>query len=308
MGIRCYSLMMMLMISVQLTAISGNFICSIRLTRKTPEDPFSANVEKGCGWYIQFGECVECVVSYYFGEGIYGNIPDGYLCTGDGSRRTCSTCPSGTYITGNCNPPCYDTVCSACPPNYYCPGNGNKYACRTCDNEYMPCNASAYSTDQPCIAADYYWDGVAAKLCTKCRAGTYPFTSCYKSDAVCAECPSSFYCTRQENVTQNNMAQCPLNSFSKPGSKSLLECDCKLGMYATSQICKSCESGFYCYNNEKTPCPTGTTSFPNASSYMDCHCKPGTTGTVSSAINATCVACPIGQFCPGSPSQPTCNC
>jgi hypothetical protein len=41
---------------------------------------------------------------------------------------------------------------------------------------------------------------------------------------------------------------------------------------------------------------------------LQCYCKKGYYGNITGPYTSTCSPCPMGNFCSGTSSQPTCNC
>jgi len=177
-----------------------------------------------------------------------GTGPTGCLCyeglfldissfEGDGgSFMGCMQCPAGSFSGKNSN------MCTLCPSGTY----GDRDAMGAC----IPCPAGQVSLPgstgcSPCVLPQIPTsDGRACQDCPKgmvcqedgevitCPSGTYgPFTGATSLDQ-CLTCPPNQVCS-EPSVAES----CPPNTHSKPGSTSMLQCECDFGfecMYTKS--------------------------------------------------------------------------
>lgn len=132
----------------------------------------------------------------------------------------CTLCPAGTYGDRDAM-----AACMACPPGQVAmPGST---ACAPCIIPQIPTSDGRMCQDCPkgMVCQE---DGAVIT----CPLGTYgPFTGATSLDQ-CMTCPPNQVCS-EPSVAES----CPPNTHSKPGSTSMLQCECDFGfecMYTKS--------------------------------------------------------------------------
>ena len=177
------------------------------------------------------------------------------------STCTCNNGYAMNYITSTCNTCDAGSVCVA-----------GKLP--TCNNGYA-LNYITY-TCNTCEAGSFC---VAGKLPTTCPPGGY----CPAGSATPLSCPMVTYSSAKKceclalNYNESNVCrQCPINTYSPPGSNLIENCTCVAGYFMNNSVCIDCLPGFYCPGgNDKVSCPTMSSSPTKSTSLDHCTCKTG---------------------------------
>ena len=105
--------------------------------------------------------------------------------------------------------------------------------------------------------------------------------------------------SRQIATNESTPFQCPINSTSPPGAKSILQCVCLpgyTGNAAAGSPCAPCQPGVFCSGGLINLCQGNASAPPMSNSSADCTCNPGFYGT------RQCAQCPLNAFCAGGQS------
>eukprot|EP00285_Hemiselmis_virescens_P011749 CAMPEP_0173393108 /NCGR_PEP_ID=MMETSP1356-20130122/21915_1 /TAXON_ID=77927 ORGANISM="Hemiselmis virescens, Strain PCC157" /NCGR_SAMPLE_ID=MMETSP1356 /ASSEMBLY_ACC=CAM_ASM_000847 /LENGTH=1129 /DNA_ID=CAMNT_0014351075 /DNA_START=21 /DNA_END=3410 /DNA_ORIENTATION=+ len=128
-----------------------------------------------------------------------------------------------------------------------------------------------------------------------CGAGHF-----MNGDNQCVECEMNKWCPGTNVVND-----CPDDSSSQPGAKSVDQCICAAGTYGKAGKCHKCPAGSYCPGtgiggkSGPIPCPPRSSS---EEGQPVCRCKEGFFGEDFSA----CGACPANSYCPGGRKPVAC--
>lgn len=198
-------------------------------------------------------------------------IPPGFTCFGWSACSNLYPCEAGKYCpTTSLNPMIPSSGYYApytkmaqpllCPAGYYCP----------CDGTYIYTDkyscSNSYGTISPTI----------------CNIGNY----CPIGSSAANPCPTGTYNNLQNSSSINDCIPCPIGTYNNIGT-------------GTSQVCKTCPSGFYCPPGSFLPqiclannyCPDGKYMVP---------CQIGTYfNGVGAKTNSSCQPCIEGTFCAG---------
>ena len=233
----------------------------------------------------------EVEAGYYSIEGSTKQNPDN-LATIRG------TCPEGYYCEkGTQHPvPCYEGTfsdfgagaCQQCRPGKFCPKRGMKQSDLLAGYDCTPEGDLEFYCGGGCINKNPIGESSTCDICprgSKCENGIK--TDCndgeYQPDEgqkTCIDCPAGYTCDSQTGIlTEQNL--CAPGGTCPEGSSSSNRNECQVGTfneYSGMRLQEEC-----------IECPPG----------FDCQAH------VNVAVAPTTV-CPVGQYCPGGPSQ-TCD-
>jgi hypothetical protein len=257
------------------------------------------------GWYgPDGGECVECEPGSWCHAGVKTQCPANST-TGIGAAvltecvcvpgfkgmdgGMCSVCTAGTW--------CLEGVVSHCSVNSNAPTQSSNVTACICDTGY---------------------NGEDGGICIACGAGTYKNQV---GNISCTACDVSTYSSVSSATSVDICINCPINSFSVPGSTSPMDCTCKTGHAGTNwSDCSPCDAGTYksvlgpgsCTScgvdtysttkaatspNECINCPLTTVSANGSDELADCMCTPGQTAVKYTGSSIFyCTACVAGTY------------
>jgi hypothetical protein len=232
---------------------------------------------------------------------------------------SCSSCPAGSYVTGNACNQCpsgsyssaaNSTSCTPCPAGTSFNGKGGTSlsVCSTCPaGEY----SSAGSTSCTSCLAGTYNDSPGASSCTLCPTGTSSSTvgatactPCLAGTAnptagstSCSACGHGYYSSVDEATS---CTPCPAGTVMWDYGATTACSACQPGTFSTDRlICTPCPAGKYSSTlgaSSCTACPAGTSfNGTGGTSLSVCaSCTPGTYNSTSGA--SSCTACPAGTY------------
>jgi hypothetical protein len=229
--------------------------------------------------------CTACEQGKY--KSIIGSLPctsclSGTFSTGIG-MSTCSPCIPGSYqnVTGK-------TSCSLCMRGFFQSSSG-LLQCSSCANgRYQSASGASFCTTCPmgstsAVGSDNFLN------CT-CDFGYSGIVS--RVAVICYICVAGKY---KDVLGTSNCVDCPKDSFSPAGTKSIANCSCNSGYFRTSvNTCNPCLPGTYNALGEPSNCTKCANHSTSGYGAKSCSCN---TGFINAADGAgSCVQCAAGKY------------
>ena len=220
------------------------------------------------------------------------------------SMAFCMTCPAGTKPS----PARTSCIQVGCPDaSTYQPLNDTEICCPLGQvlpdpkvHEVRAGEALKVLACFPCPVGTYF--NTSSHICVDCEAGKY---SASTGRLNCSACMASKY----SFARQISCYDCPANSTSSMGAKSLADCKCMDGMAARfspaqdSIVCTPCDAGTFMVRSTDgdtwcDACPAGKFSPVNSNSIANCSCAPNLYRNFSLVDEwnsaESCYKCPTG--------------
>lgn len=212
-------------------------------------------------------QCQVCPATRYCPVGTVTPIecPPGTFCH-EGVEAP-QTCPVGFYCPGGLPDPV------SCEPGTFCDvGSSTKATCRA--QFYCPREAT---NELPCPAG--FFCPTASGVPSPCPGGSF----CVANVSAPAVCPVGSWC----NASVAQPTPCPAFTTSLSHAVAPRDCFCVETYYGPGgDLCAAC--------------PTGGYSPPRSANLSDCACD---TGFRLSGDFTACVACSVGEYCPGGEAR-----
>ena len=276
--------------------VSQLYTGNVQVYSNTPSFTSCGTCASGYVHCTPTGTPVCCGAGEYFVEGVHTECKNcandfGAAFNGNGESSTCTSCPTGQYVSG--------TTCGTCTAGTYT-------------------SLAGQSTCTLCSAGSYFTGSAAptSTLCTGCAAGKFSTASGAIADTTCQSTVAGTYCTGVGIPASAQCLSCNAGTYQTgTGMTQSADCaKCGSGTYSItpgatiSTTCTQSSPGTYC-TGVGIPASSGCT-LCGAGTYLtgsgmtqsaDCaKCGTGTYSVTSGAtVSTTCTQSSPGTYCTG---------